>query len=70
MSPWLNKLKKSKKLCRISIFSVKSAQKWYSEQTAVDIKKETQFWKKKVVIGDLNRRIEANMWNKTRDFSL
>ena len=62
--------KTNKKRSRTPIFSVKAAQKWQTKHTAFDFKKEVHFWEKEIVNGDFDGRTQANVWNKTRDFSV
>ena len=65
---WVKK-DRTKRCSRTAIFSIKAAQKWLIEHTTTDFKKETRFWEKKIVDGDLDGRIQVNLRNETRDFS-
>ena len=54
-------------------FLVTMAQKWWTEHTTnttIDLKKETVFWEEKVVVGDLDRTIQANLKSRARYFSI
>ena len=60
---------KNVKRRRTAIFFVGVAQKGLIEHTSIDFKKKN-FREKKVVEGDFDGRIQANVGNKTRDSSL